>query len=66
MAIDEEGKMRDENRKYKEIVSNIQFLRNSLHRAKKEGRSKEAKMFWQAILNTLFVEDFVVVEVKKK
>ena len=66
IAFDQARKIRGDNRNYKEIFSNIQFLRNSLHRAKKEGRNKEAKIFWQAILNTLFVKDFVVVEVKKK
>ena len=66
IAFDQARKIRGDNRSYKEIFSNIQFLRNSLHRAKKEGRNKEAKIFWQAILNTLFVKDFVVVEVKKK
>lgn len=66
IAFNQARKIRNDNRNYKEIFSNIQFLRNSLHRAKKEGRSKEAKIFWQAILNTLFVKDFVIVEVKKK
>ena len=66
IAFDQARKIRNDNRNYKEIFSNIQFLRNSLHRAKKEGRNKEAKIFWQAILNTLFVKDFVIVEVKKK
>ena len=61
IAFDQARKIRGDERSYKEIFSNIQFLRSSLHLARKEGRNKEAKVFWQTILNTLFVKDFVVV-----
>ena len=55
-----------DNRNHHEIFKEIEFLRGSMRRAKKEGRAKDAKIFWYAILNKLFVKDFVLVTVNKK
>ena len=55
-----------DNRSYHEIFKEIEFLRGSMRRAKKEGRAKDARIFWYAILNKLFVKDFVLVTVNKK
>ena len=66
IAFDQARKIRGDNRNYKEIFSNIQFLRNGLRKAKKEGQNKEIRVYQQAILKTLFVKDFIVVNVKKK
>lgn len=55
-----------DNRSYKEIFKDISFLRASLKKAKKEGRQKEARIFNQALLNTVYVKDIVNVEAKSK
>lgn len=58
--------LRGDERSYKDIFKDVTFLRSALHRAKNEGKSTESKIIWQAILKTLFVEDFVSVETTKK
>lgn len=48
-----------DNRTYKEIFGNVCFLRQSLRRAKKDGRTRDARLFNHAILKQVFVEDVV-------
>lgn len=55
-----------DNRDHHQIFKEIEFLRYSIRKAKKEGRVKDAKIIWYAILSKLFVKDFVVVEVNTK
>lgn len=58
--------LKGETRSSKEIFEYTQKLRATAQRAKREGRDKEARICNQVLSRTLFVEDVITVDVKKK